>query len=248
MKSLTLTLMAGFLAASPALAQEGGPTFPESRHETKHEMGGQLQYMIMADRLEWQSNNGDEIFAWEGSAWYGGDYNRLWLDTEGEALIDGETEAAEASLLYGRAISPYFDIRAGLRQDFEPDAKTYAQFGVMGLAPYWFEIDANAYLSEDGDLTASFEAEYELLLTQRLVLQPRLETGFAFQDVEDRELGEGFTDIEAVVRLRYEIKREIAPYIGVSWSRPLGETSSIASRLGEKENNISAVIGLRLWY
>ena len=235
------------LAPLTAFAQSGGD-HSESRGDVRHEMGGQPQYMILADRLEWQSGNGDEVFVWDGSAWYGGDYNRVWVETEGETLIGGETEAAEIELLYGRAISPYFDVQAGIRQDIEPDSRTYAQIGLQGLAPYWFEVDLEGYLSEEGDFTAAFEAEYDLLLTQRLILQPRIETGFAFQDVADRDLGAGFTELETGVRLRYEIKREIAPYIGVSWSRTLGETASIARGLGEKEDAVSAVIGVRLWY
>ncbi|WP_022698143.1 copper resistance protein B [Euryhalocaulis caribicus] len=244
-----ITQLALACAFTPLTAfAQTGDDHSESRGDVRHEMGGQAQYMILADRLEWQSGNGDEIFVWDGSAWYGGDYNRVWVETEGETLIDGETEAAEIELLYGRAISPYFDVQAGIRQDIEPDARTYAQVGIQGLAPYWFEVDLEGYLSEEGDFTAAFEAEYDLLLTQRLILQPRIETGFAFQDAPERDLGAGFTELETGVRLRYEIKREIAPYIGVSWSRTLGETASIARSLGEKEDAVSAVIGVRLWY
>lgn len=248
MKTLTILFAAGLLASTAAMAQSDGDVVVETRDEARHEMGGQSQFMLMAERLEWQSNNGEDVFVWDGSAWYGGDYNRLWLETEGETLIDGETESAQIEALYGRSISPYFDVRAGVRQDIEPQTRTYLQAGIQGLAPYWFEIDTNAVLSEEGDLTADFEAEYELLLTQRLVLQPRLETEFAFQDVAGRDLGAGFTELETGVRLRYEIKREIAPYIGVSWSRTLGETASIARRVGEAEDAVSAVIGIRLWY
>lgn len=233
----------------PALAALSAPAAAqETRESLRHDMGGGRTLLLNADRLEWRSNNGEDVFAWEGFARYGGDYNRLWLETEGETLIDGGTEAAELSLLYGRSISAFFDLRAGLRREIEPGSTAAAQIGVQGLAPYWFEIDANAYLSEEGDLSADFEAEYDLLLTQRLVLQPRFEAGFAFQDIAARDVGAGFTGLETGVRLRYEIKREIAPYIGVSWSKSLGETAAVARRAGEAEDTVSAVIGVKLWY
>ncbi len=240
MKRMFLVPLIAALSA-PAMAQE-------TRDSLRHEMGGERTLLLNADRLEWKSNNGEDLFAWEGFARYGGDYNRLWLETEGETLIEGDTEAAEISLLYGRSVSAFFDVRAGLRQEIEPDSTTSAQLGIRGLVPYWFEIDANAYLSEKGDMTADFEAEYDLLLTQRLVLQPRFETGFAFQDIARRDVGAGFTGLETGIRLRYEIKREIAPYIGVSWSKSLGETAAIARRAGKAENAVSAAIGVKLWY
>lgn len=247
MKPIAQLALVCALAPVTAFAQTDGGS-GETRSEARHEMGGQPQYMILADRLEWQSNNGDDVFVWDGSAWYGGDYNRLWIETEGETLAGGGTEDAEIEFLYGRAITPYFGLQAGVRQDIEPDSLTYAEIGLQGLAPYWFELDLEGYLSQDGDFTASLEAEYDLLLTQRLILQPRIETGFAFQDVAGRDLGAGFTSFETGLRLRYELKREVAPYIGVSWSRSLGETSAIARSFGEKDNAVSAVIGVRLWY
>jgi copper resistance protein B len=161
---------------------------------------------------------------------------------------DGDVGQAELQLLYSRAITPFFDVQAGVRQDFEPDSRAYGVLGLQGLAPYRFEIDAAAFLSEEGDLTARLEAEYDLLLTQRLALQPRVEVEAALDDVPDRALASGFTGAEAGLRLRYEIRREIAPYVGVSWRKALGDTADIVRAAGEEDETTALVAGVRVWF
>ena len=121
-------------------------------------------------------------------------------------------------------------------------------FGVQGLAPYWFEVDAAAFVSDDGDVSARLEAEYELFLTQKLILQPRAELDFAVQDVPELGIGSGLSTAEAGLRLRYEFRREFAPYIGVSWRRAFGETADFTRADGEDVESISFVAGLRLWF
>lgn len=202
------------------------------------------------DRFEYQAEDGDDTVLWDMQGWIGADYNKLYLESEGVWLTDREEfEEAELELLYGRNIASYWDFRIGARHDFKPDPdRSFAVIGFQGLAPYWFEIDANAYISEDGDVSASLEAEYELLLTQRLILMPRLETGAAVQEVEEYGVGQGFTDITLGIRLRYEIRREFAPYIGVSWSRKLGETEDLAQSEGEDVEKTSYVAGIRFWF
>jgi copper resistance protein B len=140
-------------------------------------------------------------------------------------------------------------MQIGIRHDFEPDPdRTFAAFGIQGLAPYLFEIEATAYLSEDGDLSVIFEVEYDILLSQRLILQPRFETSIAVQEVEEYGVGQGINDIELGLRLRYEIRREFAPYVGISWSRKIGETENLAQAEGEDTNVTSFVAGLKFWF
>lgn len=206
--------------------------------------------VFRGDRLEYQSREGDEILLWDVQGWVGRDYNKLWVKSEGSWLIDAErVDEANVEVLYSRNVSSFWDLQAGVRHDFEPDPeRTFGALGVQGLAPLWFEVQATAYVSEDGDLSAAFEAEYDLLLSQRLVLQPRLETSVALQEVEEYGIGQGFNDIVLGLRLRYEIRREFAPYIGVSWMRKLGETADFAEAEGEDIESTSFVAGVKFWF
>lgn len=207
-------------------------------------------YMFKGDRFEYQLKEGEDTLLWDVQAWIGNDYNKIYIKSEGVWLTDQEKfEEVGIELLYSRNISSFWDIQAGIRQDFEPDPeRTFAAFGFQGLAPYWFELDATAYVSEDGDVSTSIEAEYDLLLTQRLILQPRFETAIAVQEVKDYGVGQGINDITFGLRLRYEIHRQFAPYIGVSWSRKLGETANLAENAGEDTNVTSFVAGVRVWF
>ena len=218
------------------------------RHMQSHD-GNTKIGMIMFDRAEVQFADGEETGVWDANAWYGGDTDKIWLKTEGEySFEDSEVEEAEVQLLWSHAISRYFDLQTGLRHDFEPDGLTHAVFGIQGLAPYWFEIDAAAFLSEEGDLTADIEAEYELLLTNRLILQPRVEAAFSAQDVDGQDLGTGLTSLQAGLRLRYEFTREFAPYIGVEYKDAFGGTADRIEAAGGKPGETFFVIGLRTWY
>ncbi len=190
------------------------------------------------------------MLLWDAQAWVGGDLRKFWIKTEGEYSFDAsEFEAVQVQALYSRAISPSFDLQIGLRHDFEPGPSTsYGVLGVQGLAPYWFEVDAAAYLSDAGDVTASIEAEYELLLTQRLVLQPRAELQFAAGEIAAHQLGSGLTESEIGLRLRYEIRREFAPYIGVEWHDLRGDTADIARLRGEPTSDRVIAAGIRFWF
>lgn len=208
-----------------------------------------LLYFFQAEEFEYRVTDGDDSFNWDAQGWVGGDVNRAWFKTEGEVPVDGGVEGAEIQALYSRQISDFFDAQVGVRYDFEPDPeRAFAVFGVQGLAPYFFEIDAAGFVSEDGDLSARFEAEYELLIAQQLVLQPSLEVNFAAQEVEELGIGSGVNDVELGLRLRYEIEREFAPYIGVNWERDLGETADFARDEGEDVDNLSFVAGVRFWF
>ncbi len=206
-------------------------------------------YKVMFDRLEarFPDDGGDAGWLWDAQAWWGGDLNKLWIESEGEGA-SGDVDDADLQILYSRAVTSYFDVQAGVRRDFEPDGKTFAVLGLQGLAPYWFEVDLHGYVSDDGDVSADLEAEYELLLTQRLILQPRAELSVSASDVDDRAIASGFTNVEAGLRLRYEIRREFAPYVGVSWGKRLGGTADLVRAAGGEDEETAFVLGVRGWF
>ncbi|MCB0324761.1 MAG: copper resistance protein B [Bdellovibrionales bacterium] len=220
-----------------------------AKHHLLHHHGAHRLLFLEADRLEYQSNDGESLAVWDAQGYYGTDFNKLWLKSEGDYQAEpGKLEEAELQLLYGRSVSPYFDLQLGMRHDFEPrPVTTYGVLGAQGLAPLWFEIDTAAFLSEKGDVTVRVESEYDLLLTQRLILQPRLELEAAAQDVEALGLGSGLTAAELGVRLRYEVDRHFAPYLGVVWQDLFAGTADRAGP-GEGSPIISCVAGVRAWY
>ncbi len=204
---------------------------------------------VLADRLEYNWNQGTDSAAWDVQGWYGGDYNKFWFKTEGESIAGGKTEDAEIQALYARLISPFWYLQAGVRYDDRPKpTRSYAVLGVQGLAVYWFNVEAAGFVSDKGDVSARLEAEYDLLFTQRLILQPRIETNVAFSADAPRGVGKGFNDVELGLRLRYEIKREFAPYIGVTWRKRYGDTADLARLAGEDVENRAVVAGVRIWY
>lgn len=221
----------------------------EARAALKKGTSGGSNILLMVDRLEYQTG-GAESVVWVAQGWFGGDRNKLWIKSEGDYDLQGNTfEEAQVQALYSRAISTFFDLQMGLRQDVGSGPnRTYGVIGIQGLAPYWFELDTAAFVSDKGDVTVRVEAEYEILLTQRLVLQPRVEFNFAFQNVEELGIGSGLSTIEAALRLRFEIKREFAPYIGVSRSRAFGNTADFARIEGQKVSGTSLVLGIRAWF
>ncbi len=207
-------------------------------------MGAQKTSFIMLDRLELQSSDDQDALIWDAQGWYGTDENKLWVKTEGEYSFDEDAvEDGEIQLLWSKPISTFWDVQAGLRYDIEPKGRAHAVVGVQGLAPFWFEVDAAAFLSEQGDITARVEAEYDMLLSQRLILQPRAEIEISGQDIPELDIGSGFTHLGLGLRLRYEIKREFAPYIGVEWQKDLAKGNGNAD-----SDTVALLIGLRSWY
>lgn len=220
-----------------------------ARSEVLHEGGAQRTSYILFNQLEAQSSNPSDNFYWNGQAWYGGDLNKLWFKTEGRSPLNSQdVDDAELQALYSRAIAPYWDIQAGIRHDFEPKSLDHVVVALQGLAPYFFEVDVSAFLSTDGDLTARAELEYDLLLTQRLILQPRIEANFSAQDIAERDLGEGLNNIDAGIRLRYEFTRELAPYIGIEWQRNFGDTKKFVEAAGGDSEQTVLVAGIRAWF
>ncbi len=252
LKKLLLTpllVIGAAISASNTVAQGVYAQDEIREHLQEHHGGGTLTF-IEAERLEFRSNDGDPLFLWDAQGWYGGDKNKLWLKTESEYdFVADAFEEAEIQALWSRAISRYFDFQAGLRHDFAPgDDRTFGVIGLQGLTPYLFEIDAAAFISDDGDISARIEAEYEFLITQILILQPRTELNFAVQDVPSAGVGSGLSTAEVGARLRYEIRREFAPYIGVSWERAIGATADMKRSAGDDAGAVSFVAGLRLWF
>lgn len=221
----------------------------EKRENLRRNQGGMTTYWLMADRLEAQIRDGDDAYLWDVQGWYGGDIDKLWIKSEGEGSFGESPEDAEVQALWSHAIGPWFDLQAGVRYDFRPDPeRAHLVLGVQGLLPYVFEVDAAAFLSDEGDLTARVEAEYDQRITQRLILQPRLEFNLSAQDVPEIGLGSGLTSIEPGLRLRYEFVREFAPYIGVEYARKLGDTADFARAEDEDVGGWSFVLGLRAWF
>ncbi|MEO5962560.1 MAG: copper resistance protein B, partial [Thermomonas sp.] len=181
-------------------------------------------------------------------AWIGTDLNRVWLRSEGEQ-VDGKLDGADLEVLYGRSIAPWWDVVAGIRHDFKPGAsQDFAALGVVGLAPYKFEVQATAYIGQGGQTAARFEAEYETLLTNRWILQPLVEVNLYGKDDARRGIGSGLSTVEAGLRLRYEFTRRFAPYIGVVRERAFGSTADFRRLNGEDINDTRVVAGLRIWF
>jgi len=203
-------------------------------------------HKVTLDRLEWQGHSGDDTFAWDASAWYGGDYNKVWLETEGE---DGEGTESRTELAWDRVISAWWSLRLGARHDEGAGpSRDWAAVGIAGLAPGFVEIEASAYLGEDGRAALRLTTERDFLFTQRLVLQPRIELDAYTRDDPERALGSGLAHASLGLRLRYELRREIAPYLGIHWNWRFGETADLAEAGGEDADEFSVVAGLRFWF
>lgn len=219
-----------------------------ARTKLREEHGGATISMVMANLAEYQSQPGGGGYRWDGEGRIGGDINRFVVKTEGDGGRRDGLGAAEAQGLFSHAISPYFDLQAGVRQDFAPRARTYATVGFQGLAPYWFDVSGALFLSTKGELLGRLESTYDLRLTQRWILQPRAELNFAAQNTAETQTGPGLSNAELGLRLRYEIKREFAPYIGVSWDRKVGKTADYARARGQDVGGATFVAGIRAWF
>jgi copper resistance protein B len=218
-----------------------------ARAVLRQEHGGAAVSQVMANLLEYRARSGGDGYHWDGEAWFGGDLNRFVLKSEGEGDRHG-VEAGEVQALYSRAVGLYTDLQAGVRQDVEPKSRTYATVGFETLLPYWIEAGGALFLSSKGDVLGRAEGAIDWRLTQRLVVQPRAELNFAAQDIPETATGSGLSDAELGLRLRYEIRRAFAPYVGVAWDRRLGRTADYARAQGREVSDTSFVVGLRAWF
>ena len=215
---------------------------------TSHAHHSQWFSKVLVDELEtWEADDGRAL-RWGAQAWVGSDLGRVWL-RGGGGRVGGVTEAAAVELLFGRGISPWWDVVAGVRHDVRPgDGRDYLAVGLIGMAPYKFEVDATAYLGESGQSALRLEAEYEALLGARWVLQPKLEAAFYGKDEPARGIGQGLNTLEAGLRLRYEVRRRFAPYVGVAWERAYGQAARLRRMDGADVSDLHVVAGVRLWF
>lgn len=221
-----------------------------ARESMRAQSGNSTNYLVMADRFESGFEDGNASLLWDVQAWLGKDLKRFWFKTEGKGYGNSDTEEeSEVQFLYSKALSPFWDVQLGWRHEFTATAdRDYAVLGVQGLAPQWFELDMAAFISEKGELSTRLEAEYDLLITQRLVLQPTLALNYSFSEDLEIGAGQGLNEVAVGLRLRYELKRNVAPYLGLSWSRAYGATADLLQRAGAETDEFSVVVGLRFWY
>jgi len=208
---------------------------------------------VMVDQLEWRDGGaGEARAAWDAQAWYGGDYDKLRVKTEGDYIgsaPDKGLREASVDVLWNRVISRWWSIDAGGRQDFGPgQSRTWAAVGVQGLAPQWFETEATFYAGDEGRTAARLKADYDLLLTQRLVLQPYVEANLYGRADPQQQIGSGLSSLELSIRLRYELRREVAPYIGVVWLRRFGDTADLVRAAGAGAGELELAAGVRAWF
>ena len=226
----------------------GADAMRASRRNLQQTHGNYPLFWFQADRAEVRVRDGADGYLWDAQGYYGGTTDRFWFKSEGEGTFGEPIEDVELQALYSKAIGPFFDLQAGVRQDLAGPDTTYAVIGLQGLAPYMFEVDGAVFLSHRGDLTARLEAELDQRITQRLILQPRAEVHLAAQDVPQLGSGAGLDSVEMGVRLRYEIVREFAPYVGVEQSWRVGNGADYARAAGEDASVTSFVAGIRFWF
>jgi copper resistance protein B len=234
------------LFAAGAAAQEVPQTGIPVGVPTHETLEDPLNRAFKIDELEALDGDGTNDLRWDASAWAGYALNKLAIRTEGEKS-DGNTERAELQLLWAHSVARWWDVVAGARADFAPGSdKSWAAFGVQGLAPYRFEVQATAFVSDGGDTAARVEAEYDLLITNKLILQPQIELNWYGQSDFERGYGSGLSSGEAGLRLRYEIRREVAPYVGLVHERLWGSSADAAQAAGRDSADTSLVAGIRL--
>lgn len=226
----------------------GADAMRASRDALRAENGGMNVFWFQGDRAEYRAREGGDGYLWDVQGYYGGDLDKFWFKSEGEGTFGESSESAEIQGLWSHAIGPWWDLQAGVRQDLTGPERTHAVLGVQGLAPYMFEVDAAAFLSTKGDLTARVEAELDQRITQRLILQPRAEVNLSAQDIPELGVGAGLDSVELGLRLRYEFVREFAPYVGIEQEWKVGQSGGYARLAGEDPSVTNYVVGVRFWF
>ncbi|HDR9100490.1 TPA: copper resistance protein B [Burkholderia vietnamiensis] len=214
-----------------------------------HDMGDkEINYLFLLDNLEWQNGSDGGVLNWNGTGWVGGDVDRLWLRSEGKRTTKG-LEDAEVQALWGHSIGPWWDVVGGVRHNFKPGrSQTWAAVGIQGLALYNFETQATAFVGQSGQTSMRLEGTYDFLITNRLILQPSLELNIYGKSDAARKQGAGLANSSLGLRLRYEVDRQFAPYIGITWDRSYGNTARFVEHEGGRRNEVSFVAGVRVWF
>ncbi|MBN8925682.1 MAG: copper resistance protein B [Rhodospirillales bacterium] len=250
----TAGFLLGLATAAQAQTAPGATSkviMPGSEHGSTMApvMDNSLYFHALLDQFEGRVGGGQDGFKWEGQAWAGTDYDKVWLKSEGFALGKGGVEDGRHELLYDRALTTYLDLQAGVRTDWDSSTgRSWAALGVQGLAPLFFDYEATTYLSDSGHAALRLAASYDLLITQRLILQPEIEMNFYSKADPGRAVGAGLSDIDAGLRLRYEISRKFAPYVGVAYSGKFGQTADFARKEGDAATAVQFVFGIRTWF
>ena len=230
----------------PVTQADRDAAFPDVHAHHLH--GTSIQSYWLLDRLEVSDADNGTALGWEAMAWVGGDIQRIWLRSEGEA-VDGRIEHGDLEVLYGRSVRPWWDVLAGVRQDVGGGpSRTWAAFGVQGLSPYKFEVAATAYIGQGGRTALRAEAEYDTLLTNRLILQWRAEANAYGKADPLAGIGSGLSTVELGARLRYEVTRQFAPYIGIEHNRAFGNTTDLRRASGHDVGDTRIVVGVRIWF
>jgi copper resistance protein B len=203
---------------------------------------------VLIDNLETHRTDGQTWVPYDVEAWFGQTYDRAVLKTEGD-IQEGNIAEARTELLWGHAVAPYWDMQVGVRYDsgVGPN-RTWLAAGIEGLAPYWFDLEITGYVGESSRTALRLDASYEMLVTQRLILEPRLEANLYGKHDPERGLGSGLSDTTLALRLRYEVRRELAPYIGVEWIEQHGDTAALTRAAGRDPSDSRLVLGLRFWF
>lgn len=226
----------------------GADVMAHARHKEHGKHGNFPVLWVQADRFEAQLRQGSDGFLWDLQGYYGNPTSKLWLKSEGEGEFGEGVEDAEIQALWSKAVDPFWDLQLGVRQDVAGPSTTHAVVGLQGLAPYMFEVDAALFLSHRGDVTARIEGELEQRITQRLILQPRAELVLSAQDVPQLDIGSGIDKVELGVRLRYEIIREFAPYVGIEQTWHVGNGADYLRAKGKDPSTTNYVVGVRFWF
>lgn len=255
--SRTLTLAVTFLALATAAAAQTAATTNEPAAMPGMTPGAAVKPVhdqeifahVIFNQLEGRWNGTNNEFKWDGQGWVGTDYNKLWIKSEGTLQGGGTLDDGQQQFLYSRAITTYFDLQAGLRSDLDSrPARNWAALGIQGLAPYFFDLEPTGYVSSQGHFAAKLEASYDLLITQRLILQPEIELNVYSKQDPARQIGAGLSDIDTGLRLRYEFNRKFAPYIGVVYEGKFGQTAIFARQAGESTGDFRFAFGVRVWF
>ena len=226
-----------------------GADMERARAILRREHGGMPAHMFMVERAETVVRNGRDGYALDAQAWFGGDIDKLWLKGEAEGGWGGKLEHAEVQALWSHAVDPWFDVQAGVRHDPQPGPdRTYLVLGVQGLAPHWWEVDGALFLSNKGELTARAEAEYDLRITQQIILQPRIEADLSAQNIRELGIGWGLSELSAGLRLRYQPTPLFAPYVGVEYARAFGATARFRRDEGEDKDSLNLLAGVRFFF
>lgn len=212
-----------------------------------------IRTFVLFDELEQRDVRGAHPVAWDMIGWVGGDFNRFWFKSSGAHATRGGGAEAEFEALYGRLVAPFWDLQVGARVDTRMDdgarrTRVSAIAALEGLAPYWFELEPSLIISDRGDISAEFKATYDLFVTQRLIVQPRIDVRAAVQEVRSFGVGSGLNDAGIGLRVRYEFRRKLAPYVGVSWNHSFAGTANLARAAGERTSTAALIGGIRIWY